>query len=403
MQHIIIGCIPPIPAGNPMKVITFSQRVTVNTQHGEHLSEVTCNPGVRLIFDDDNAASIASNTSSANFILEISDLDAMLRDLPVINHYKKRRVLFYRNRGHGDQLILSGVTRFFREVLQADVRVLSERVHESLWQANPFILGVPLSCPLGLDAVWRAKGRPFFDRSFFIESLTEWDTDGEQPNAYDRLYAFCGIDPDRVSAKFKRPVFALTADDIEQRTQWLKRLAIDRYFIVQLRAANKGRSLPLKTSALVLQAVNDVAHKKAFKVLLTDDKALEPELCEAISQMSEVINVARAIPSIRLFGALIAGASAVVGPDSSALHFAAASETPALGIWGPFSPESRAKYYPRQTHIWHKELCPSAPCFNFLPELPSAKCPQGAKQQACECFAGVTYDEVFSAIIEVLQ
>jgi ADP-heptose:LPS heptosyltransferase len=386
-----------------MKVITFSQRVTVNTMHGEHLSEITCNPGVRLIFDDDNAASIATNTSSNSFILELSDLDAMLRDLPLISHYKKRRVLFYRNRGHGDQLILSGVARFFREVLQADVRVLSDRVHEGLWHGNPFILGVPLSCPLGLDAVWRAKGRPFFDRSFFIESLTEWDTDGEQPNVYDRLYALCGIDPERVNAKYKRPVFALTNDDCEQRSAWLKRLAIDRYILVQLRAANKGRSLPLKSSMIVLQAVNDVAHKKGLKALLTDDKALESELVEIISGMSEVINAARAIPSIRLFGALVAGASAVVGPDSSALHFAAAAETPALGLWGPFSPESRAKYYPRQAHIWHSSLCPSAPCFNFLPELPAAKCPHGAKQQSCECFDGVTYDEVYSALLELLQ
>ena len=323
-----------------MKIITFSRKVTVQTKHGEHSAEVNCNPGERLIFDDTNALSIQSAPGSSAYILEITDLEPMLRELSWTQppHWRKKRVLFYRNRGMGDQLIFSSLPRFFREVLGAESYVLSDKVHEPLWAHNPSIGGAALSVPLHLDAVWRAGGaRPFFDGTFFVESASEWDCDSEQPNVYDRLFGLAGLDPARVPAKFKRPTFTLTSDDLDKRALWLKQ-----------------------------------------------------------------VGSATAIPSVRLLGSIIAGALAVIGPDSLALHFAAAAETPAIGLWGPFSPASRTKYYPRQTHLFHPQLCPNAPCFNYLPDLPVAKCPNGAKQLSCEVFSGITYDELYSAILEAL-
>lgn len=99
-----------------------------------------------------------------------------------------------------------------------------------------------------------------------------------------------------------------------------------------------------------------------------------------IAKTSMAVNVATTINNIRLFGAIVGGASLVLGPDSSALHFAAAFEVPALGFRGPFSPESRTRYYPNQIHLYHPELCPACPCYNYLPELPIGKCPRGAQQ-----------------------
>src|SRR5215472_15083066 len=152
-----------------MKVLTFSQKVTVNTMHGQHSVAVTCNPGERLLFDDDNAFSIQQNPASNTYVEEVSDLEPMLASMQRPLQWRKRRVLFYRNRGSGDQLIASALSRFAREMLGADARQLSDRVHEPLWSFNPYVLNAPLSTPLHLDAVYRAKGRPFFDAAFFIE------------------------------------------------------------------------------------------------------------------------------------------------------------------------------------------------------------------------------------------
>ena len=392
---------PPTRAGKPMKILTFSQRVTVQTSHGTHRVDVICNPGERLIFDDDNAFAIQQNPSSSSYILESSDLEPILRQVPRPPYWKKRRVLFYRNRGIGDQLIASSLSRFWREMLGADARQLSDRVHEPIWAGNPYIGNMPLSAPIHLDSVWRAKGRPFFDAAFFIESVTEWDSDGEQGNVYDRLFALAGIDPNRVAAKYKRPFFSVTAEDIERCNTWLTGIGIGQapYIFVQLRAANKVRSLPLKTAQTLLQAVTEAAAKLACKVVVTDNQPLPIELAE-FCRVNSLYDASTKIPGVRLYGSLIAQARLVIGPDSSALHFAAASETPAIGIWGPFNPESRTQYYPRQTHLWHRDLCQSSPCYNFMPELPIQKCPRGAAQQHCECFDGVTYDEVYSAIID---
>jgi glycosyl transferase family 9 (putative heptosyltransferase) len=391
-----------------VKVITFSQKVTVQTLCGEHKTALTCNPGERLLFDDDNALQIQSAANSSSYIEAVSDLDPMIKEIRKPPHWKKRRVLFYRNRGVGDQLIISAIGKFFREVLGADVRQLCDRVHETLWACNPYIANVPLSVPLHLDAVWRAKGRPFFDGAFFIESVSEWDVDSEQPNVYDRLYSVVGIDPATVPIKYKRPVFMLHADDDDKRSAWLRangqqHAALGRYITVQLRAANNVRSVPPHIAIKVLQAASEVAQKKDLSVLVTDDRPLAPETALAIGQLKRVFDVAGKIPTVRLFGSLIGGSAAVVGPDSSALHFAAAFETPALGIWGPFAPDARCKYYPNQIHLFHDELCLNAPCYNYMPDLPYHKCPRGTKQTTCEVYEGVTVDEVYSALLELLR
>jgi ADP-heptose:LPS heptosyltransferase len=395
-----------------MKILTFSKKVTVYTTHGEVKSESNCNPGERLIFDNDNALSIQTNPGSASYILEVTDLNPLLAELAAHKpaHWKRKRVLFYRNRGYGDQLMMSAVPRFFREILGADSHVLSDKVHEPVWAYNPYIGGVPLSVPMHLDTVWRANGaRPFFDGAFFIESASEWDNDQEQPNVYDRLFGLMGLDPSRIPAKFKRPVFSLHNEDIDKRLAWLKQVGsatqtdlTQGYIFVQLRATNKVRSIPLKTGAMVLQALNDIAEKKSLTVLVADNEPLSGELAQVVAKLPRVKNVATAINNIRLLGSVIGGSMLVVGPDSMALHFAAAFELPALGIWGPFSPESRTKYYPNQVHLWHKELCNSSPCFNYLPELPVSKCPRGIAQRTCEVYEGVTYQEVYDAVLSLL-
>ena len=362
-----------------------------------------------MVFDNDNTATIQHDPGSARYIHEITDLGPLLLENPKPERWRKQRVLFYRNRGIGDQLIMSSVARFFREMLGAEAFQLSDRVHEPLWAFNPYIGGAPLSVPMHLDAVWRAKGSPFFAGSFFFESVTEWDNDSEQPNVYDRVFGMLGLNPDRVPTKFKRPVFSLQSSEIDTRITWLKNIggAVSKnfecgYILLQLRATNKVRSLPAPTVEQILYAANEEAEKRGIPILCTDDKPLSPEIATLVNKTPMAVNAATAINNIRQYAALIAGASLVIGPDSSALHFAAAFETPAIGIWGPFSPSSRTLYYPKQIALYHPELCPSSPCFNYLPELPIQKCPRGAAQQHCECYDGVTVEELGAAIKELL-
>jgi ADP-heptose:LPS heptosyltransferase len=393
-----------------VKVITFSKKVTVITRCGQHQAEVPCNPGERLVFDNDNALSIQQDPGSARYIYEVTDLEPLIREMPRPAHWARKRVLFYRSRGIGDQLIVSAAGRFFAEQLGAEAFQLSDRIHEPLWAFNPYIGGAALHMPMHLDTVWRAmigerRGTPFFAGAWFFESLTEWDSDSEQPNVYDRLFAMLGFDPAHVSAKFKRPVISLQKQDIDKRNQWLRQVgnAVNKstekgYLFFQPRATNKGRSLPNFLIEKTLYSLNEFAAKLQIPILVSDDKPLDPEIAQMVQATPQAINVATAINNVRLLMSVIGAANIVVGPDSSALHIAAAFETPAVGIWGPFEPVSRTKYYPRQIHLHHPDRCPAAPCFNYLPELPVMKCPNGPAQRHCECYEGVEAEEIFEAL-----
>ena len=175
-----------------MKVITFSKKVTVLTTHGEHKAEISANPGERLIFDDDNALTIQQNPGSASYIYEVTDLGPLLQELPPIKNWRRRRVLFYRNRGIGDQLICSALSRFFREILGAEAFQLSDRVHEPIWAYNPYIGNVPLSVPAHLDTVWRSRAEAQAGRLSSLKPSFQsagWDNDSQQSNVYDRFSA----------------------------------------------------------------------------------------------------------------------------------------------------------------------------------------------------------------------
>jgi ADP-heptose:LPS heptosyltransferase len=403
-----------------VKVITFSKKVTVLTTHGEHKVEISANPGERLVFDDDNALTIQQNPGSASYIFEVTDLGPLLRELPPVRNWRRRRVLFYRNRGIGDQLICSALSRFYREILGAEAFQLSDRVHEPIWAYNPYIGNVPLSMPMHLDPVWRAPsldlktkeiipGKPFMHGAYFFESATEWDNDSEQPNIYDRLFGMCGIDPSRVPAKFKRPIFSLQTEDINKRLDWLRQVgaAMNKdltggYIFLQIQSTNKVRSMPASLTERVLAALNEFAVDRKLPILCGGSVPFAPEIATLIAKTPMAINVATTMNNLRLYGAIVGGASLVLGPDSSALHFAAAFEVPAVGFWGPFSPRSRTRYYPNQIHLYHPDLCPACPCYNYLPELPIGKCPRGALQTSCEVYEGISYGEISEAVNNLL-
>lgn len=393
-----------------MRIITFSKRVTVVSKCAGHTAEIPCNAGERLIFDDDNALSIQQDPGSARYIDQVSDLAPYLREIEARRppNWRKARVLVYRNHGIGDQLIASAASRFFTEMLGAQCFQAAERFHEPIWFANPYIGGAAQTMPLHLDAVYRAKPPAFVQGAFFFESISEWDSDSEQANVYDRLFAMLGLDPARVPAKFKRPTVILSKADIELRTTFLQRLTasvtkplINGYLFFQPFTTNKVRSLPPSVIEKALYALDQYAQKLQIPILIADSNPLAPHIAEMVKRTPSALNLCGAIKSVRLLISLIGGATVVIGPDSSALHIAAAFEIPAIGIWGPFSPESRCAYYPRQIHLFHPEHCHNAPCFNYLPDLPVTKCPNGLDQKYCEVFEGVTVEEIFEALKNV--
>ncbi len=382
-----------------MKIVSFYRPVVIKTAViGQDTTKgipnippamMSVNPGERIVINDQDAMQIQSVADTP--------LESITDFWPFYQHFVQRpanfrgkRILWYRGRsGIGDQLIASSLPRFFTEMLKASCFQLSNRMHELFWAANPYINGSAVRFPLSIDSLIRFKGRAFFDWFFPLESVSEFDSEPEQGNVYDRLFAMCGLDPERIHEKYKRPCWTITERDIEE----LGPLENQSYIAFQLRATNVARNLPVHVVDLVLSVLD----KLGMPILCLDDSGLEPDLKAVVGRYKNAVDWSERTPNVRQYGTLISHAQLVVGPDSSAIHFAAASEVPCVALFGSFDPASRVATYPHCLPVWRQELCANSPCFNFMPELPKHKCPD-PNAKWCACIDGITAADVQEAI-----
>ena len=306
--------------------------------------------------------------------------------------FRDKRVLFYRNRGIGDQLIASCLSRFFHVVLKARCYQLADQNHQLLWYNNPFIYGQPVRFPLSIDSLIRRDGRGY-DWFMPIESVSEYDSDQEQGNVYDRIFALAGFDPSQIPEEYKRPYWAPMQRDLDETAQFYS----VPYIAFQVRATNISRTLPPHVVDLVLSRLIGIG----LPILCMDELPLEPTVKKIVESYKAARDISGQLKTSRQYGAVVSMAKLVVGPDSSAIHFAACIDVPCISLFGPFDPDSRVKYYKNHVAIWGgRDHCAAAPCYNFAEDLPRHKCPS-PKQEFCEVFNGITGDKIDAAIYKL--
>jgi ADP-heptose:LPS heptosyltransferase len=194
-----------------------------------------------------------------------------------------------------------------------------------------------------------------------------------------------------VPDKYKRPFFAITEKDLEEMGELRGR----SYVAFQLRATNISRTIPPHVLDMVLGELNKIG----LAILCLDDVALTPEVAEIVARHENAVDFSRATKdNIRKYGTIICNAALVVGPDSSALHFAASHDVPTISLWAAFDPDSRVRYYGKNISLMASSECSNWPCHNFREKLPAHKCPQGSEQRYCAVIEGITRDSVSDAI-----
>jgi ADP-heptose:LPS heptosyltransferase len=373
---------------NPMVAITFNRSLVVSPPS----SPITLNAGERFVFPNDHAARLLRD--NAEDIYEFSEIVLPLQT-PIVSGSK---VLLARpSGGFGDILCLTGVCHFLFD-MGAKVFVATDEAYLELWQHNPHIVSL-LTLPFNLDAVFRAAGRPFFDTVFFLERAGETVSDSEQPNCYDQLFGLLGFSD--VPDKYKIPHMTLIPDELDQLKKWKASQKIREYLVFTPLAIMWTRSLPVPVIQRVLDAASEVARERGWRLVVTNGTPFSDEI-------KAMIKKAKALDASCHFGtrgvaALISGAKGVVTPDSGAVHFSAAFNTPCVSIFALHSPESRVKYYPNNRSIFHPEMCPRAPCFEFSLNLPHQKCVRRQAQKYCECFDAVRQNEISEALTEILK
>ena len=413
-----------------MKILSFYQPVFVSTEVVGGASrlpiQMALNAGTRYVFNDEMANQIVTgrtgygewrcekcgtiNKSISTKCSQCSEIVPEMAPVPYEamtdfwpfyidvakkqrpTNFRGKRVLFYRNRGIGDQLIASALSRFFSVELKAKCYQLVDRIHELLWWNNPFIYGQPIRFPLELDGLIRGpKGHPFYDWFIPLESISEFDSEREQSNVYDRMFALAGFDPERIPVEYKRPFWAMNQKDLEKTRDYYTE---GPYVAFQVRSTNIGRTIPDHVLDLVLSRLNEIG----MPILCMDELPLTPSVKKIVSSYKNARDISGQLKTSRAYGAVVSMAKLVVGPDSSAVHFAGVLDLPCIAFFSVLHPDSRVKYYKNCIPIFNTEKCPHAPCYNFMMELPYHKCPDGKEATYCKTFDSVTTDQIDGAI-----
>jgi Glycosyltransferase family 9 (heptosyltransferase) len=296
--------------------------------------------------------------------------------------------------GFGDELMAGCLPRYFKEVLGAQPFQVSSPIFVEIWAANPFVTGPPVFIPTTLDPlVGFGEEPPFFDWSLFVEGvdgMAGWGL-SDTESTYDVLFRFAGVDPSTVAPEFKRPVFVLSKTNIVERDEWLKQIGVQRYFVLQLTCQDRFRTLPLSLAERVLEVASVEAARIDATIFCVKNSAFNQEISAVIKKTPRAINLEKRLSTVRHFAELIAGASLFIGPDSSGLHFAAAFETPALGLWGSFHPDLRVKYYKNQVHIYHDLGVSPSKITNLQATMASSP------------LSSITKEEISAAVQELLD
>jgi hypothetical protein len=308
-----------------------------------------------------------------------------------------------RERGLGDLLFLTGPLAYINHVSGQDVAidVMAFADRGIVLTHSPLIHNGCVKCgPVEYDHLRN------YNYHWFVNAVTEQDSEGDQLNVYDALYQQLGFDYNTIEAQWKRPTATVVADDFQNLDRLFKfiwdRNKIDLrrvgYTVVAPFSNATPRSMNYKCW---LDTIQVLATRRPVIVVGNSSLRL-PEMdmsagqfVQSVSSFGNAVVNAIDATSVRVLMALIARAFCVVGLDSAPIYLAQALKTPAISVWGTHAPGCRIGYDRNMMDlaIWHQEACQFAPCFTFG-EFPASKCPFGADQTCCEVLAAVTPDDV---------
>lgn len=345
------------------------------------------------------------------FLDSVSDLanSSLLRRLDARQGLNRAKILVERNRerGIGDLLFMTGPLAYLNHLggneVQIDMYAMSDRsaVLSNNWFLNR---GAVLHGTLEYDAL---RG---YNYHWFVDAVTECDSEPDQSNVYDALYRQIGLDPENVDKQWKRPFATVVQDDMLNLARFYRAILEHRkidlsrigYYVVAPFTNATLRSMDytiwLNTiAALASRRPVVVVGNSSLRLPTTDMSA--GAFIEHLSRMGGgVINAIDTTP-IRVLMALVQKAVGVVCLDSGVLYIAQALNTPAVSLWGTHDPGLRIGYDERYMRlaVWNDTRCPATPCCAFS-RFPVTKCPDGERQTTCAVLASVLPEQIIEKV-----
>ena len=148
----------------------------------------------------------------------------------------------------------------------------------------------------------------------------------------------------------KRPRFFLTDEDMRYSSEFWDKFELNKKTVIgiQLHSDETYRDYPLMENLVEKLS-------KKHTVLIFDNEFIEGFDFENVIKIQKL--------SIRKVFALAHMCNAIVAPDSSFIHFAAAFDIPTIALFGPIDGKVRTKHYPNCTYMSAKDLFDCIPCW----------------------------------------
>jgi hypothetical protein len=355
-----------------------------------------------------------SSRFSEDQVEEVSDLKGSAYHKPFVGlinlNNSKILVERHRSRGIGDLLFLSGPLSYLHHMSGGTVKFYLKSLVDrgSVLYNHPALhLKTPLYGPTVYDTL------PLYDYHWFIESVTEFNEDREQPNVYDVLYRQIGFDPKTIDPIYKRPSVGFDESDTRglhafYHAIWSEKqidLRSEPYYVVAPFSHGVVRSAPY---GLWLNLIHELSQKHPVLIIgslrheLPDMDMPAGEFVQRLRMMSQqqskIINLISDLP-LRSVLTIISKSKCVFCLDSAPLYMAQACRVPAISVWGPHSPRVRIGYDKAYMDlaIHAKEACPNSPCFAYS-GFPERKCPEQEAQKFCAVLANVGVNDIMEKL-----
>jgi ADP-heptose:LPS heptosyltransferase len=387
-----------LPSNSQWVIVTFKQPLMSHQTDDEMW---LFNPGRRYLI---NASRIPV---VHHYIESVSEFDgsSLYTPLRTGKNLTGSRILIerLRERGLGDLLFLSAPLSFIHHITGANVinhlYAFSDR--GNVLTNAPFLHNGTVLCgPIEYDSLRN------YNYHWFVGSVTECDEEGDQLNVYDALYKQLGFNPADIEPQWKRPFVTMTSSDYQSLDTLFQGIWTHRkidlrrigYYVV---APFANSSLRCMNYTTWLQIIKELATRRPVVVIgttswkLPDTDITAGQFVEQVASMGQAVISALDATPIRTMMALIARSAGVFCVDSGPLYIAQALRVPAVSVWGTHDPGLRIGYDKdlMELAVWNDTACNEAPCCAYS-MFPAHKCPQGEKQDICECLKATTPDDV---------
>jgi ADP-heptose:LPS heptosyltransferase len=294
-----------------------------------------------------------------------------------------KRLLIYRPRSIGDQLITTALVAFLKDRFpKCVIDYYCDPYVVPLWDGIPIFIS---PTPICFDGAKRS------DYTLFLEGLYENDKEPDQDDCYTTMFRYAGFPS--VDSKWKRPYLRFRPDELKRPAN-----APEKYILVQWEASAIYRSYPPRELAGLCARL-----AKHTTVVIVGQYPYP------YVHGPNIIDLRQKTPGFRSLVPWVANASAVLCPDSSIGHLAACfPSVPTVSLWGSYDPRVRVAHYPNHIPLFAEKVCRFAPCFHGLvSEPPRGGCATATNDDpqswVCGQIAAITPDMIVNTLLTAVN